>query len=345
MHIEQENIDHLHHDDLVQEAAEWLVQLSSDDISVRLEAELEFNKWKSKSHVHLKIGTEIEQCLDSIQKLNITPQHKKITKSAFDIGLNSGKKYKNLLSTTCLAALFCIFGYQIMLFTDTPFNYLTADLRSQSNEWVTKNLEDGTQIILRGKSAVNISYDNERRVVQLVHGQIFVNVAKDKSRPFYVETSHGNIKALGTAFSVSYVPSTTQLKMLHSKVNVQPTQKSVSVDSNKINSINVSAGQGLEINDEGLQTVHSINMSNEMQKWKKHDLIVEDQSLNQVLRELDQNFKGKIVFNEHELKHLKVSAVLPLDHTKSTLHLLNGVFPNLVIKEFTPYLIVISLKK
>ncbi|MFC6052500.1 iron ABC transporter permease [Acinetobacter sp. Ac_877] len=331
------------HQHLIQEAAEWLVLLSSDDLDIQQEAQLKFNEWKLKSKDHLKIGTDIEHCLNSIQKLGSTTQHKKIAKTALNAGLNSGKQYKHILSTTALACVFFIACYGYMQFTDTSIGYLTADIKSNSNAWTTTTLKDGSQLILRGKSAVNITFNQEQRSIELVQGQMYVDVAKDKTRPFIVETSHGSITALGTAFSVAYSPSSTELKMLHSKVRVEslPLHKEM---NRHLNSTVVRSGQGVEMNQQGIQAIQEINVYNETQKWKKHKLLVENLSLSKVLKELDQNYQGKIIFNKQELENIKVSAVLPLDQTQDALQLLNTVFPNLAIKKITPYLIVISLK-
>ena len=89
--------------------------------------------------------------------------------------------------------------------TDTTVAYVTADIQGQSGQWTTQTLPDGSRLILRGKSAVNLDFKTNQRVVELVRLTVLV------------KTSHGQIQALGTAFSVSYDPSATELKMLHSK--------------------------------------------------------------------------------------------------------------------------------
>ena len=38
--------------------------------------------------------------------------------------------------------------------------------------------------------------------------------------------------------------------------------------------------------------------------------MVENLPLNQVLQELDRNYKGKIIFNDAALQHVRVNAVL-----------------------------------
>ncbi len=221
--------------------------------------------------------------------------------------------------------------------------YVTADIQGQSGQWTTQTLPDGSRLILRGKSAVNLDFKTNQRVVELVQGQIYVDVAKDKTRPFLVKTSHGQIQALGTAFSVSYDPSATELNMLHSKVKVEATQ----VKTTQLHATRqaiVEAGQAIKMDQNGVQKLPELNVYNEQQKWQKHQLMVENLPLNQVLQELDRNYKGKIIFNDAALQHVRVNAVLPLDQTTESLKLLATVFPDLKIKQITPFVVMVSLK-
>ncbi|MDO3656160.1 FecR family protein [Acinetobacter genomosp. 15BJ] len=327
------------HHQLVEEAALWIVQLSSDDESTRINAQLKFNQWKQNSQQHQKIAADIEQCIRSIQKVSQTTQHQKVVKSALKAGLGSAKAYKHLRVGSAFAIASVVIGGSVFYLSDTSIAYLQADIQGDSAQWTTQTLQDGSRLILRGKSAVNIDFQANQRVVELVQGQIYVDVAKDPQRPFLVKTTHGQIQALGTAFSVSYTPSATALKMLHSRVRVQ----AANVYSKQ--QVIVSAGQAVSLNQNGIQPLSALNIYNEQQKWNKHQLMVEDLALDQVLKELDQNYKGKIIFNAEALSKIHVNAVLPLDQTQDALKLLATVFPNLNVYQVTPYLIVISLKK
>ncbi|MCU4549336.1 FecR family protein [Acinetobacter pittii] len=336
-------MDKSKHHQLVEEAAHWIVQLSSDDESSRKTAKQKFEEWKKTSEQHRQVAADIEQCIGSIQKLSQTSGHKKVTKVALKAGLSSGKAYKHLRAGTAFAVVFVAMSGALFYLTDTTVAYVMADIQGQSGQWTTQTLPDGSRLILRGKSAVNLDFKTNQRVVELVQGQIYVDVAKDKTRPFLVKTSHGQIQALGTAFSVTYDPSATELNMLHSKVKVEATQ----VKTTQLHATRqaiVEAGQAIKMDKNGVQKLPELNVYNEQQKWQKHQLMVENLPLNQVLQELDRNYKGKIIFNDAALQHVRVNAVLPLDQTTESLKLLATVFPDLKIKQITPFVVMVSLK-
>jgi transmembrane sensor len=333
-------VDKHNHHQLVEEAALWIVQLSSDDESTRNNAQLKFNQWKQNSQQHQKIAADIEQCIRSIQKVSQTTHHQKVVKSALKAGLGSAKAYQYLRAGSVFAVAFVAISGGFFYLTDSSLAYLKADIQGESAQWTSQTLQDGSRIILRGKSAVNVDFQANQRVVELVQGQIYVDVAKDPNRPFLVKTTHGQIQALGTAFSVDYTPTVTELKMLHSRVRVQAV-----ANSSATQQVIVSAGQAVSLNQNGIQPLSSLNIYNEQQKWQKHQLMVENRSLDQVLKELDRNYKGKIIFNAAELANIHVNAVLPLDKTTDALKLLATVFPNLQLYQITPYLVVVSVKK
>ncbi|QKY05365.1 sigma-70 family RNA polymerase sigma factor [Janthinobacterium lividum] len=84
-----------------------------------------------------------------------------------------------------------------------PWRWLTADYRTAVNQRRVVTLDDGTRLTLNTSSAVNIVYNGEQRRIQLLAGEIFIATGKDAAqRPFFVDTPHGSLQALGTRFTV-----------------------------------------------------------------------------------------------------------------------------------------------
>ncbi|SDH17766.1 FecR family protein [Janthinobacterium sp. YR213] len=84
-----------------------------------------------------------------------------------------------------------------------PWRGWTADYRTGVNQRRVVTLDDGTRLTLNTSSAVNIVYNGEQRRIQLLAGEIFIATGKDAAqRPFFVDTPHGSLQALGTRFTV-----------------------------------------------------------------------------------------------------------------------------------------------
>ena len=85
----------------------------------------------------------------------------------------------------------------------SPWRGWMADYRTAVNQRRVVTLADGTQLTLNTSSAVNIVYDGAQRRIQLLAGEIFIATGKDAAhRPFFVDTPHGSLQALGTRFTV-----------------------------------------------------------------------------------------------------------------------------------------------
>lgn len=73
-------------------------------------------------------------------------------------------------------------------------------------------MPDGTRVSLGTRTSFSYDsrYGQSERVVQL-EGEAYFEVAKDKDKPFIVNTKEQSIKALGTKFNVSAYPTDSLL--------------------------------------------------------------------------------------------------------------------------------------
>ena len=85
----------------------------------------------------------------------------------------------------------------------SPWRGWMADYRTGVNQRRVVTLDDGTRLTLNTHSAVNIAYDGAQRRIELLAGEIFIATGKEAARrPFFVDTPHGRLQALGTRFTV-----------------------------------------------------------------------------------------------------------------------------------------------
>ena len=211
--------------------------------------------------------------------------------------------------------------------------YLLADLRSPTGQWQTHTLADGSRLTLAGGSAVNVRFNAGERHVELVRGDILVDVAKDAQRPFIVDSGQAAIRALGTRFTVRKEDGATILSMLESTVSAQVPQHRAVV---------VQAGQRARITDDGVGPLTSIDAASVQQAWRAHQLVVDDLPLADVLDELARHRPGQLHYDRAQIDGIRVAAVLPLDDTDKALQLLIDNFPRLRIRMLTRYLVMVD---
>lgn len=65
-----------------------------------------------------------------------------------------------------------------------------------------QTLPDGSQVILRTESALNIDFQGAQRHIRLVSGEAYFNVRPDKSHPFVVNAGAIRVTDVGTRFDI-----------------------------------------------------------------------------------------------------------------------------------------------
>ena len=82
-------------------------------------------------------------------------------------------------------------------------------------------LEDGSQVTLNTRSALEVRLGRSERSIRMLDGEAFFIVAKDASRPFVVETPLGSARAVGTRFNVFLADQRVEVSTEEGRVLVQ----------------------------------------------------------------------------------------------------------------------------
>ncbi|MEG1041311.1 MAG: FecR domain-containing protein [Pseudomonas sp.] len=308
---------------VLQEAAEWLVRLDGEVDAAERNA---FRDWLDADPEHLEAIERLQGSLAALRDLPREPARVALE------SLARRRARRQPLKALALAALMLLpVGLALQQF---PPSYLLADIRTSTGQWSTQQLPDGSRISLDGSSAVDLQFDGQRRIVRLVRGEIRVDVAKDASRPFLVLTEHGSVRALGTRFVVEQLPDTSRVAMIESSTEVDSVGKRVAVE----------AGQELRFDANGPGALQRIDVAAIDQAWEKHQLLVREQPLDQVLERLARNHHGYLVFDAKALQLMRVTAVLPADDSQRALRLLARSLP-IKVEQYTPWVTRVTVEQ
>lgn len=325
-------------DALAGQAAQWIVALTGDDEAGCTRAREGFEAWKRADPRHAAAAQGMEQLLGQLHAARSGPAGSRPARAALQASAGPGRRRAGTRARRAGAALMLAAALALPAWVALqawPPGYLMADMRASTGQWQTRALPDGTRITLASGSAVNLRYDERSRTVELVQGEILVDVARDASRPFVVETAQGRLQALGTRFVVDRQSAATVLSVLESRVAAQ----AVAADQGRAT---VEAGQRVRITGQGLGPVESIDARGLSDAWRSHQLVVNDQPLAEVLDALARHRPGHIRYDSAQIRHLQVSAVLPLDDTDRALQLLLSSFPGLRIRQVMPWLVLVD---
>lgn len=310
--------------DVIARAAEWYAQLHSGDSGA---AELaEFERWRQQDAGHAEAYARMEKLWARFDTVSSKPAALALNK-ALKSGAGKRKKVVMQALMLCIAISCAWFASQTGL-----GKYMLADYRTAIGEQRVIELADQSRITLNTQSAIDIDFSGKERRITLQRGEIMIEVAKDKARPFIVETEHGSARALGTQYMVKREEQGTRVTVLESSVRACAAKVPDCVD--------LIPGEQTVMTPDAVQAVNTVNVE-AVSAWSKHMLVVDDRPLNQVLAELSRYRYGRIIYNENEMAGLRVSGVYALDDTDRTLAVLLATTP-IRIKQYTPLLVVVS---
>jgi transmembrane sensor len=222
---------------IVQEAAEWFVEMNCDDVD-RMTRQ-RFDEWLRRSPEHVRAFLELlpiweqgaRRSLSDMDPesliaealsahVNVVPLN---ARSAPPVRTESNARAKPLrwaavAASVLLIALASIAGTWLYSERNT---YSTGIGEQRSIALV-----DGSAVTLNTRSRIHVRYSKQERQIDLLEGQALFAVAHDDDRPFIVEGGDARIRAVGTQFDVYRRQTGTTVTVVEGRVTILPEAQS-----------------------------------------------------------------------------------------------------------------------
>ena len=308
--------------DVLEEAAEWLMRLSENDLSANERAEWE--RWKVSSPERDRAWARA-QLLQS--KLGGLPPA--LAMSALDRPSHPERR----AALGKLALLLAVMPVGWGGWKLAQSQQWTADYRTHVGERRELVLADGSRITLNTDTAIDVRFDSQQRLVQLREGEILVQTAADAVRPFLVSTRQGHMQALGTRFTVRELGSRTYLAVLEGAVKV------VLAENRQGAPLVVNAGQRMDFS---AQTCGGVEVADRnVGAWAQGMLMADKMRLADFVAELARYRRG-VVRCDPAIAGLLVSGAFPVGDTQRALNMLVGTYPVVVRGHLSGYWVTLS---
>lgn len=192
---------------------------------------------------------------------------------------------------------------------DNSFTYESSEM-----QWATVEipagkdykitLSDGSLLWINSKSKVRFPtrFRGDKRQID-VDGEVYLNVAKDAGRPFFVRTSSGTVEVLGTEFNLNtYDSGSLKLALVDGKVSLITSDRSTTIKPGQM----------------GLVSNGEISVSNSFDKddvlsWMNGYYNFYNASVAQISRILERCYPVNIVLEDPELKSMYYTGVIEKD--------------------------------
>lgn len=276
--------------------------LAADPANVSEFLELE-KIWESsqllapKSPVNEELAwLNFREKLNKKEKVGVL-QHKSAVPDQNVVSLQRKYTWINVAAVFILALGAWVF-YEVL----TPEQYM--DLAA-NQEVITQKLPDGSELTLNKKSALSYASDFKTdRSVRLDSGEVFFNVAPDKSHPFIIEVDQVSVKVVGTSFNVKHKNQQTEVIVETGIVKV----------SLKGETINLVAGERVLINSSSEKLLKEQNQDQLYNYYRTRTFVLKNTPLWKFSEVLNQAYDVKITVDP-AIKNLTLSTTLKLNES------------------------------
>lgn len=285
------------------EAIDWTVRLAS--ASATDDDRAAFAAWLDRSPAHTDAAAEAASIMVDIGTTRQADEYRSIGAAIRPSPISRGFDRRAIIlgGATAAVAVGVIasgaFG---------PPSGLYADYATAIGNRKCISLEDGSVVWLNTATALSVAFSDSERRLRLHAGEALFEVAKDKARPFIVNSCGGETRAIGTTYSVRQRGAISDVVVAEGIVEVR----------NGGDAIRLAAGQQVAYGD-GIQSPVRLADSVAMTAWSRGKLIFNQRPLGEVAEELERYQLGKVVVRGERLRRLEVTGVFELDGTKALL--------------------------
>ena len=274
-------------DALAEQATSWVVRLTSGETTP--EDHRAFRRWRDESPAHAAALEDARRMwLAFGPALEPRQRH---------WALRIGDQVRIGAIAASIAACALITGHYVDVWSH---GYVTGP-----GERRQVALSDGTKILLNGGSALDVDFAAGRRRVTLARGEAYFDVVHDAARPFSVSAGEGEVRDVGTAFSVRREGEGAAIVVARGSVEVDPAglgaRRSI-----------LTSNQALTYDRKGSDAIHDVNAGDAL-SWVQGRIIVENQSLSDSVREINRYYGGKLVVIGGDTGARRINAVIDLN--------------------------------
>ena len=193
-----------------------------------------------------------------------------------------------------------------------------ADVATAVGERRALALPDASALVLNTDSAADIAFTATERRILLRAGEILVTTSPDPApvaRPLLVGTDFGDVRALGTRFSLRRLPDRVRVSVFRDAVEIRPSRGATQ---------RLEAGAQADFAADGVRPARRVDDSAAI--WEQGMLLAQDMPLAEVLAEMARHRDG-LLRCDPRVAAIRVSGAISLSDTDGGLDLLAQTLP------------------
>ena len=310
-------------DPVAQAGAEWTLR---HDRGLTAAEQDDFSQWLAADPRHRMAWAEHRWGWDELDRLAglQTSVH-----AVPDPDLLAPKRLGRRLSWLMPASVAAMVLGALLLYRSGPAAAPSGPAPVRSLAFIEQRvLSDGSVIILNRGAIVTTHFTAGERRVQLERGEAHFKVAKDATRPFFVEVGGVTVRAVGTAFNVRLDPASVEVLVTEGKVGVQRGRPTVSLPEE---SLSLSMGECTVVSLTPSAPVPQVTVVPPAEivarlAWQPLLLDFSNAPLTEIVAEFNRRNPVRLTFRDPSLHEVRLSATFRSDNVEGFVRLLKSNF-------------------
>lgn len=313
--------------DIMDVACDWIAKI--DRGLTEQETKL-YQTWLFKDPAHMNAMMEVAEfwdCMDELKRLSQVVPENLVTKE-------KSNKWPMAIAASLL--IFCsTFFFQLGEGSAPQYVEIQKSYSTQVGEKNTIHLPDSSVLVLNTDSLVDITYTENARVIELIQGELHIDVAHNKDRPLSVVAGDKVIQAVGTAFNVEYNKKAVELIVTDGKVLVANVEEDLKAEEiKKLSELSLAVIKGQKVDLEKgkaksmpvIEVVQETDISNTL-SWQKGRLVFRGDSLEEAMAEIARYTEMEFELeNNQALKDIQIAGMFKTGDIEGLLAVLESTF-------------------
>ncbi|MBV6303920.1 FecR domain-containing protein [Candidimonas humi] len=323
---------------IVERAVAWYVRLASGTATARDRAE--FGRWRAAHPDHAQAWARLEHLGTRLQgsAARVAPALARATLARAASFSSRRRAFKRLAWIGAGGAGLYLFQDQVPWRSELAIAF--SDVHTPTGERRSMVLADGTRLLLNTATAVELRFGASERRIVLRSGEIMVATAKDPGRrPFIVATADGELRPIGTRFTVRRDADAGDRRYTQLAV----TEGAVQVRAMHAGSLLVQAHQQVRFTSNHIET--PVVLDEDGQGWIRGMFSAEGMRLADFVAELSRYRHGRLRCAP-EVANLRITGVWPLDSPDATERILDSLERRLPVRivRYTRYWVTVAAR-
>lgn len=231
------------------------------------------------------------------------------------------------LATAAILAL----AFVLHFFSSSSNKVDTQHYATLIDEQKVIELPDRSVMTMHSATNVTVRLSPKRREVKLMQGRIYLKVASDKRKPFFVLTSKGDVRVIGTKFSVAQLTDDVRVTVVEGLVGIVTSGKIEEPDADPL--IVLAENQEILLSAAlAGEDATSVDAAREL-AWIDGRLTFDGVPLAEVVASLNRHLPIPIFIVSPELEQKKIVGAISVKDSRSAAASLAGLTGATVTKD------------